>query len=67
MNVKIMSLLGSKYVHVKSVYYVQLLYIHMMLKKCQKRVNIIFVRDQKQNKNICADENTSFYFIRTKK
>jgi len=38
MNVKIMSFLCSKNVHVMSVYYVQLLYVHIMFKKCQEHV-----------------------------
>jgi len=55
MNVKIMSFLGSKYVHVMSVYYVQLLHVHIIFKKCQEHVKIISVRDQKQNKKNCED------------
>jgi len=61
-----MNLLSSKCVCVTSVYYVQLLYVYIMLKKCQEYVKIIFVGDLKQNKNNCEDENTSFYFIRLK-
>jgi len=34
-----------------------------MLKECQEHVKIISVRDKKQNKKNCEDENTSFYFI----
>jgi len=49
-----------------SVYYVQLLYVHIMLQKCQEHVKTIFIKDRKQNKKIYEDENTSFYFIRTK-
>ena len=30
--------------------------------KGQKHVKIIFIRDQKQNRKICEDENVSFYF-----
>jgi len=41
-------------------------YVHIMFKKCQEHIKIIFVRDQKQNKKICENENNSFYFIRTK-
>ena len=37
-----------------------------MLKKCQEHVKIIFIKDQKQNKKICENKNTSFYFLKTK-
>ena len=60
MNVKTMSLLCSQCVHVTFVYYVQLLYVHIMFKTFQEHVKIIFVMDQKQNKKICEVENTSF-------
>ena len=69
MNVKIMSLLCLKCVHVIYVYYVQHLYVNIiiiMFKICQEHVNIIFFREQKQNKKICEDENISLYFIKTK-
>ena len=48
------------------VYYVQPLYILIVLKKIQKHVNILFIRDQKQNKKICEDENIQFNFLGTK-
>jgi len=35
-------------------------------KKCQKHVKIISIKDQKQNKFFCEDENIQFNFIRTK-
>jgi len=49
-----------------SVYYVQLLYVRIMLQKCQEHVKTIFIKDRKQNKKIYENENTLFYFIRTK-
>jgi len=48
------------------VYYVQPLYILIVLKKIQKHVKILFIRDQKQNKKICEDENIQFNFLGTK-
>jgi len=39
------------------LYYVQPLYILIVFKKIQKHVKIIFIRDQKQNKIFCEDEN----------
>jgi len=42
-----------------SVYYVQLVYIHIMFENRQKHVNIISTRDQKKSE----DENISFYFL----
>ena len=42
------------------------LYIHIMFKKCQKHVKIIPIKNQKQNKKICEDENIQFNFIGTK-
>jgi len=48
------------------VYYVQPLYILIVFKKIQKHVKIIFIRDQKQNKNFCEDENIQFNFLGTK-
>jgi len=60
MNVKIMSLLCSQCVHVAFVYFVQVLYVHIMFKKYQEHVIIIFVRGEKHNKKTCEDENTSF-------
>jgi len=49
-----------------SVYYIRHLYIHIMFKKCQKHVKIISIKDQKQNKKFCEDENIRFNFIETK-
>jgi len=49
-----------------SVYYIRHLYIHMMLKKCQKHVKIIYFKDEKQNNFFCEDENIQFNFIGTK-
>ena len=49
-----------------SVYYIRHLYIHIMFEKCQKHVKIIFIKDQKQNKIFCEDENIQFNFIGTK-
>lgn len=46
-----------------SVYYVQLFYVHIMLKKCQEHVNFFFVKDKTQNKKIYEDENTWSYLI----
>ena len=37
-----------------------------MFKKCQKYVKIISIKDEKQNKKICEDENIQFNFIGTK-
>ena len=34
-----------------------------MLKKCQKHVEIISIKDQRHNKKLCEDENISFYFL----
>jgi len=48
------------------VYYVQPLYILIVLKKLQKHIKIIFIRDQKQNKKFCEDENNQFHFLGTK-
>ena len=48
------------------VYYVQPLYIVIVFKKIQKHVKIIFIRDQKQNKKFCEDENIQFNFLETK-
>jgi len=48
------------------VYYVQPLYILIVFKKIQKHVKIIFIRDQKQNKFFCEDENIQFNFLETK-
>jgi len=48
------------------VYYIQHLYIHIMLKKCQKHIKIISFKDEKQNKKFCEDENIQFNFIRIK-
>ena len=48
------------------LYYVQPLYILIVFKKIQKHVKIIFIRDQKQNKNFCEDENIQFNFLGTK-
>jgi len=42
------------------VYYVQLLYIYIMLNKIHKHVKNIYIRDQKENKFFCEDENISF-------
>ena len=49
-----------------SVYYIRHLYIHIMFKKFQKHVKIISIKDQKQNKFFCEDENIQFNFIGTK-
>ena len=37
-----------------------------MFKTYQKHVKIISIKDQKQNKNFCEDENIQFNFIGTK-
>ena len=37
-----------------------------MFKECQKHVKIIYIKDQKQNKKFCEDENIQFNFIGTK-
>jgi len=37
-----------------------------MFKKCQKHYKIISIKDQKQNKFFCEDENIQFNFIGTK-
>ena len=37
-----------------------------MFKQCQKHVKIMSIRDQKQKKLFCGDENISFYFLGTK-
>jgi len=37
-----------------------------MFKKCQKYVKIISIKDEKQNKKFCEDENIQFNFIGTK-
>ena len=37
-----------------------------MFKKYQKHVKIISIKDQKQNKKFCEDENIQFNFIGTK-
>ena len=34
-----------------------------MFKKCQNHVKIISIKDQKQNKKFCEDENIQFNFI----
>jgi len=49
-----------------SVYYIRHLYIYIMFKTYQKHVKIISIKDQKQNKNFCEDENIQFNFIGTK-
>jgi len=49
-----------------SVYYIRHLYIHIIFKKCQKYVKITSIKDEKQNKKICEDENIKFNFIGTK-
>jgi len=49
-----------------SVYYIRHLYIHIMFKKCEKHVKIIFIKDEKQNKFFYEDENIQFNFIGTK-
>jgi len=46
-----------------SVYYIRHLYVHIMFKKCQKHVKIIYFKDEKQNKTFCEDENIQFNFI----
>ena len=37
-----------------------------MFTKCQKYVKIISIKDEKQNKFFCKDENIQFNFIGTK-
>jgi len=59
----LMTLLCSNCIHVMSDYYIRHLYIHIMFKKCQKHVKIISIKDQKQNKFFCEDENIQFNFI----
>jgi len=49
-----------------SIYYIRHLYIHIMFKKYEKHIKIIFIKDRKQNKKFCEDENIQFNFIRTK-
>ena len=67
MNVKIMSFLCSKYVHVMFIYYVQLLYVRIiMLNKCQEHVKIIFVKDQKQKKIVRMKTPRFFYGLKSK-
>jgi len=67
MNVKIISLLCTKYVHVMAIYYVQLLYFHIMFKKCHDHNKIILVRDKKnKTKKHLRMKTPFFYFIRTK-
>ena len=61
-----MTILCSNCIHVMSVYYIRHLYIHIIFKKCQKHVKIISIKDQKQNKKFCEDENIQFNFIGTK-
>ena len=34
-----------------------------MFKKCQKHIKIISIKDQKQNKFVCEDENIQFNFM----
>jgi len=36
------------------------------IKKCQKHVKIISIRDQKQNKKFCEDKYIKFNFLGTK-
>jgi len=36
------------------------------VQKIQKHVKIIFIRDQKQNKKFCEDENIQINFLGTK-
>jgi len=52
-----------------------LFYVHLLcstfvysycVQKIQKHVKIIFIRDQKQNKIFCEDENIQFNFLWTK-
>ena len=51
--------------YIMFVYYVQPLYILIVFKKF-KNMSIIFIRDQKQNKFFCEDENIQFNFLGTK-
>jgi len=52
------------------LYYVRLLCSTFVYSYCvqkiQKHVKIIFIRDQKQNKFFCEDENIQFNFLETK-
>jgi len=52
------------------LYYVRLLCSTFVYSYCvqkiQKHVKIIFIRDQKQNKKFCEDENIQFKFLGTK-
>jgi len=49
------------------LYYVRLLYSTFVYSYCvQKHVEIIFIRDQKQNKKFCEDESIRFKFSGTK-
>jgi hypothetical protein len=57
------------------VFYVQNVYLlcpfimfnFCMIILCSKKVKIIFVRDQKQNKKICEDEIIRYFFFLLKK
>jgi len=61
------TILCSRCAHVMSLYYVQPLYVHIiMFQKCQERVKVISIKDQKQNKKFCEDEKISFYILETK-
>jgi hypothetical protein len=46
-NINVMNLLYSRCVYVMPIYYVNLLYVRIMLKKWEGHVKIIYVRDQK--------------------
>jgi len=43
--------------------YSTFIYSYYVQKKCQKHVKIISIKDQKQNKFFCEDENIQFNFI----
>jgi len=49
------------------IYYVQLLYVRIiMLNKCQEHVKIIFVKDQKQKKIVRMKTPRFFYGLKSK-
>jgi len=55
-----MRLLCLKCIYVMSVYYVQLFYIHIMFKKYQEHVKVIFVRAKNKTKKIVRMKTPRF-------
>jgi len=51
-NGKVMTILYSKYVQIMSIYYFALMYVHIMLKKCEEKVKIVLNREQKIKKKL---------------